>query len=113
MLRCHRHGLQENTIINDELDRHLHVTWKIIVGVSQGCDTDTCEEGLSIAWQLRHRRVLTVKLNANSRTLLNQRSRQEVGDTHTVFNLDMIVKGRSLKARKPVLYMPNSHAAST
>jgi hypothetical protein len=43
MLRCHPHGLQKNILLNDELGRHFHVTRKIIMGVSQGCDTDTCE----------------------------------------------------------------------
>jgi hypothetical protein len=64
VLRHHWQGLQENIPLNDELGKHFHVTWKIIMGDNQGSDTDTCENGLSMVWWHQHRQVLTVKLNA-------------------------------------------------
>jgi hypothetical protein len=45
-LWCHCYSLQENIPLDDELGRHKHVSRQIIVGVSQGCDTDICENGL-------------------------------------------------------------------
>jgi hypothetical protein len=67
-LRRHWQGLQENILLNDELGKHFHVTRKIIMGVSQERDTDTCKKGLSMVWQDQHNQVLTVKLNANQMT---------------------------------------------
>jgi hypothetical protein len=42
--------LQKNILLNDELGKHFHVTRKIIMGVSQGRDTDTCKKGLSMVF---------------------------------------------------------------
>jgi hypothetical protein len=68
VLRRHQHGLEKNILLNDELGKHFHVAWKILMGVSQGRDMDICEKGLSMVWQHQHRQVLTVKLNANQMT---------------------------------------------
>jgi hypothetical protein len=47
VLRRHKHSLEENIILNDELGKHFHVIRKIIMGVSQGRDTDIYEKGLA------------------------------------------------------------------
>jgi hypothetical protein len=57
--------LEKNILLDDELSKHFHIAWKIIMGVSQGRDTDICEKGLSLGWQHQYIQVLTVKLDAN------------------------------------------------
>jgi hypothetical protein len=60
--------LQKNIPLYDELGKHFHSARKIIMGFSQGRDTDTFKKGLSMVWQHGHRQVLTVELDANQRT---------------------------------------------
>lgn len=46
-LQINQHGLEKNALVDDDLSKHLHVRWEVVMSMAHGFDFDFC---MAVLW---------------------------------------------------------------